>query len=155
MSYWDYRVIRKTQNDAVSYEIYEVYYNDKDEIENWTEEPVSPMGETCNELRNDIFYFMSAFRHPVLNMVKEGKKERLEECEDEQTVNPGHCFEVMDRASVVLAHFDDFVASHPVVRKNNHLKESAQEIVDVLYGFYNEVAGLFCEKEGEDERKFT
>ncbi|OHD71510.1 MAG: hypothetical protein A2W19_16005 [Spirochaetes bacterium RBG_16_49_21] len=149
MSYWDYRVIRKTQNDAVSYEIHEVYYNDKDEIESWTEEPVSPMGETCNELRNDIFYFMSAFRHPVLNMVQEDKKERLEECEDEQTVNPGHYFEVMDRASVVLAHFDEFIVSHPVVRKNDHLKESAQKIIEALYGFYNEAAGLCCKKDAE------
>jgi hypothetical protein len=155
MSYWNYRVIRKSRDDAVSYEIHEVYCNEKDEIEGWTEEPMLPTGETCAELRNDVFYFMSAFKYPVLNAVQEGGKERLMEWDDEQPVNPGHYFEVMDRASVVMAHFDDFVASHPVVRKDKHLKEAAQKIIKALYGFYNEAAGVFCEKKGEDEREFT
>ncbi len=110
-----------------------------------------PTGETNTELKNDIFYFMSAFKYPVLNAVQEGGKERLRECDDEQTVTLEHYFEVMDRASVVMAHFNDFIASHPVVRKNNHLKEAAQKIIEVLYGFYNEAAGMFCEMEGEGE----
>ncbi len=150
MSYWNYRIIRNTTNDAVTYEIHEVYYNDRNEIVSWTEDPMCPLGESAGELRNDIFYFMSAFKFPVLNIVREGEKERLREDEDAHGVIPGHYFEVMDRASVVMAHFDEFVVSHPAVRMNDRLKEAAQKTVDALYGFYSEAAEVCFEVEGED-----
>ncbi len=155
MSYWNYRIIKKIKNKEAFYQIHEVYYSNKNEIEAWTESPVLPFGETASELRGDIFYFMSAFKHPVLTMVKQGKKEKLVPDEEDTEINPGHYFELMDRASVALGHFEDFVASHPVVRKDEKLKKKAQKTVDALYGFYSKAAGVWEKEEKKENTIIT
>jgi hypothetical protein len=64
----------------------------------------------------------------------------LREFECISTPNPGTAFEVMDRASVAIAHFDDFVASHPVVRDDGCLAKKAAVISGLMYQLYNELA---------------
>ncbi|MBW1835147.1 MAG: hypothetical protein JRI62_10590 [Deltaproteobacteria bacterium] len=56
MSYWNYRVIRKhyKESDTNTYQIHEVYYKEDGAIEGWTESAVEPLGETPDELREDI-----------------------------------------------------------------------------------------------------
>ncbi len=62
---WDHRVIRKSDLTEVSYEIYEVYY-ENDGIMAWTKEAVQPFGETLEELQADIRSFLKASGKPVL-----------------------------------------------------------------------------------------
>ncbi len=137
MAYWNYRIIKRTAEESATYGIHEVYYDKKDEAESWTGEPVEPMGESLGELREDIFHFMSAFRYPVLVEAEESGKKRLIAEDESSPVNREHYHEVMDRASVVMAHFDEFVASHPAVKADERLKAAAQSIVDALYAFYS------------------
>lgn len=68
MSYWNYRVIRKhdPDSDTISHQVYEMYYADDGSIEQWTEDPVQPYGETAAELREKIKFFLQAFRCPIL-----------------------------------------------------------------------------------------
>ncbi len=68
MSHWNYRVIRKhhVETDSVTYHVHEVYYREDDSMESWTQEPVAPMGETAEELREDTRYFLRAFRCLIL-----------------------------------------------------------------------------------------
>ena len=79
MSHWNYRVIRKhhPEPDSVTYHVHEVYYRDDGGIDGWTQESVAPMGETAEELREDIRYFMHAFRRPILEEKKSTKKQPL------------------------------------------------------------------------------
>lgn len=59
---WTYRVMRVDGE----YGIHEVYYNDAGALSSYTEEPVSPIGETLEELLGDMEMFRSALQHPVL-----------------------------------------------------------------------------------------
>ena len=76
MSYWKYRVIRKhhKESDTNTYQIHEVYYKEDGAIEGWTESAVEPLGETPDELREDIRFFMKAFQKPILEEQVKDKK---------------------------------------------------------------------------------
>lgn len=84
MSHWNYRIIWKyhKESDASTYQIHEVYYDDKNMIEGWTQSPVEPMGESLEELRNDIAHFLKAFEKPVLTESIQNGKEVLVSDED-------------------------------------------------------------------------
>lgn len=43
-----------------------MYYKEDGAIEGWTESAVEPLGETPDELREDIRFFMKAFQKPIL-----------------------------------------------------------------------------------------
>lgn len=60
---WDYRVIVKDG----SYYIYEVYYDDDGNPGAFTEDPVSPFGESLEELKEDLKHFSDALSLPVLD----------------------------------------------------------------------------------------
>jgi hypothetical protein len=49
---WDHRVIRKSDEEGISYQVYEVYYDENGEHEYWTKEAMRPFGETLEELRS-------------------------------------------------------------------------------------------------------
>jgi len=53
-------------HDTVSFQVHEVYYTDAGGIERWTENPVAPSAESPAELREDIRWFLQAFRRPIL-----------------------------------------------------------------------------------------
>lgn len=61
-SYWNYRVIESEE----VFRIHEVYYNKKGEITAFSEDPITPLGETLNELRGDLEYYLQALDRPVL-----------------------------------------------------------------------------------------
>ncbi|MBI5103130.1 MAG: hypothetical protein HZB33_15045 [Nitrospirae bacterium] len=63
-SYWNYRVI---ENEEV-FRIHEVYYNSKGEITGFSENPITPLGETLDELRGDLEYYIQALGRPVLKI---------------------------------------------------------------------------------------
>ena len=59
---WDYRVI---EHEGM-FTIHEVYYNDKGDITSISEDPMGPSGETLEELKDDMQYFLQALGMPVL-----------------------------------------------------------------------------------------
>jgi hypothetical protein len=59
---WNYRVI---EHEKMFY-IHEVYYNDKGEITAISENPMHPCGESLDELKSDMEYFLQALNRPVL-----------------------------------------------------------------------------------------
>jgi hypothetical protein len=141
---WNYRIIKRVIKDNVTFQIHEVYYDKDDRITGWTEEPLLPLGESLSELRNDVFYFMSAFKFPYLiETEKDGKLELVEEQYEKEKITKWHKYEVMDRASVVLLSFSDYIDSHPVVRKNKKLRKISNKIVNKLYKFYARLSKLF------------
>jgi hypothetical protein len=96
---------------------------------------------------------MEAFRHPVLKIVLDGTKEKLQDDIEDEAVNEGHYFEVMDRAAVIMAHFEDNITSHPVVRKNSQLTNLSQKTIESLYEFYSKAAHFYFNINKETKRR--
>lgn len=67
---WNYRVIRKPYDykDLVfeEYNVHEVFYDDNGNIESWTTEPISPYGDTLEELKNTLEKMLEALEKPIL-----------------------------------------------------------------------------------------
>ena len=59
---WDYRVI---ENDGM-FTVHEVHYNAKGDITSVSEDPMGPSGQTLEELKDDMKYFLDALGMPVL-----------------------------------------------------------------------------------------
>ena len=138
MSHWNYRVVRKhhPEPDSVTYHVHEVYYRDDGGIEGWTQESVAPMGETAGELREDIRYFLHAFRRPILQAKEIDEEATLVSDITDDAINDGHYFELMDRASIALDYVYQFLGSHPLMRKDKTLQgmyEKAEEALAELY----------------------
>jgi hypothetical protein len=144
---WNYRIIKKTfaDNDSSQYEIHEVYYEGKS-ISGWTENSVKPSAESVAELREDIRYFLQAFKHPVLEEKIIDGKELLVENDDHSEINDGHYFEFMDRASVSLDYIYQFLGSHPLIRKEENLKHFYEKAASALAELYQEAGRLEFEK---------
>lgn len=75
-TYWNYRVIESEEVFC----IHEVYYNSKGEITAFSEDPITPLGDTLDELKGDLEYYLQALDRPVLKKEEivfapcEGKK---------------------------------------------------------------------------------
>ncbi len=145
---WDYRVIRKrhTETDSVTYRVHEVYYGEDGSIENWTEEPVEPLGETPQELREDIRYFLQAFRFPILEEKPIDGGSTLLPDESDNPINDGHYFELMDRASVAVDYIYQFIGSHPLIRKERTLRETYERAEEALAELYQQAGSLAFER---------
>lgn len=65
---WNYRVIKQERPEGMTYAIYEVYYDEQDNIQFLSKDPVSPHGETITELTNDLKYMRQALKMPILDM---------------------------------------------------------------------------------------
>jgi hypothetical protein len=66
MSHWNHRVIRRHDKkaDITTFQIHEIYYNDNNATEGWTESPVEPMGESTAELREGPTFFLKLSKSP-------------------------------------------------------------------------------------------
>ena len=150
MSHWNYRVVRKpwpdTDSVSDSYELHEVYYTDEGAIEGWTVDPVAPHGESSVELREDVRWFLQAFRRPILEARSVEGREVLVADEDDQPVNEGHYFELMDRASVALDYLYQFVGSHPLMKQEPRLRELYKKAESVLSDLYQKAGRLEFER---------
>jgi hypothetical protein len=62
MTRWNYRLILWN----CFYFIHEVFYNERDEICAWSQDPVYPLGDTPEELMEDLRSIMDAFEWPVV-----------------------------------------------------------------------------------------
>jgi len=64
---WNYRVFElKDQDDMPYFEIREVYY-EGDKFIGYVAESATPLGETMDELRDDLGDFLKALEAPILN----------------------------------------------------------------------------------------
>ncbi|MDE2888456.1 MAG: hypothetical protein OXR72_09570 [Gemmatimonadota bacterium] len=146
---WNYRVIRKhhADTDTSTYHIHEVYYGEEREIERWTEDPVEPLGETAAELREDIRYFLQAFRLPILEEKATDDGPTLAPDDSDFGINEGHYFELLDRTSVAVDYVDQFVGSHPLVRKERSLRETYERAAEALAELYQQVGGLAFDRD--------
>ena len=144
---WNYRIIKKTfsDNDCEQYEIHEVYY-EGNSISGWTESSVNPSGASVAELREDIRYFLQAFKRPILEEKIIDGKEVLIEDDDDLEINDGHYFEFMDRAFVASEYIYQFLGSHPLIRKEEKLKHFYEKAASALAELYQEAGRLAFEK---------
>lgn len=71
---WNYRVIKKELSgefeSTVQYAIHEVHYKDGKAVA-YTSDPISPLGETPEELREDLKRMMMALERPLFDFEKE------------------------------------------------------------------------------------
>ena len=81
MMNWDYRVI---EHDG-SFTVHEVHYNEEGGIISVSEDPMGPSGETLEELKVDMEYFLQALDKPVLRK-EEIKFEEMGEGEGDQCI---------------------------------------------------------------------
>ena len=134
MSHWNYRVVRKASpdTDSVSYQVHEVYYTEAGGIGGWTENPVAPSAESPAALREDIRWFLQAFRRPILEARLVDGRERLVVDEADQPINEGHYFELMDRAAVALDYVYQFLGSHPLMKQEPKLSALYDKAESVL-----------------------
>ena len=67
--YWNHRVVKHvdTQYDETTYLIHEVYYEGDDEIVAKTQDGVAPMGDTLEELRNELMNMLAACEKEILD----------------------------------------------------------------------------------------
>ena len=64
---WNYRVIKKVTKEEIIYGIYEVYYNDKEEIDSWTTNPTDLSNDTFDGLHDNYLMMAKAFINPILD----------------------------------------------------------------------------------------
>lgn len=65
---WNYRVFRGTDKTGHSfYEMRGAYYNDAGVMVGWTADACGPMGETFDELINDLAWMLAGLTKPVLD----------------------------------------------------------------------------------------
>ena len=67
MTHWNYRVLKKyhEKTGTTIFQIHEVYYNEKNQVEAWAQSSVGPSGDTISELEEDVKHFMEAIHKPV------------------------------------------------------------------------------------------
>ncbi len=128
------------------YHVHEIYYGEDGSIESWSKDPVAPMGETTEELREDIKYFIHAFRRPILEQNEIEGRAKLIPDNDEYPINEGHYFEFMDRSAVALEYIYQFLGSHPLARKEDSLKELYEKAEESLAKLYQEASRLEFDK---------
>ena len=68
MSTWNYRVLERKDKKTgeKTYAIHEVYYNENGNPDGCTKNSIAPMGESLEELKGDIEYYLRALKKPVL-----------------------------------------------------------------------------------------
>lgn len=69
---------RVHKNGDSEYSIHEVYYNDNDKVEAWTENPIAPAAENIKEMKQTLARMALAAQKPILDYAngKEIKPQR-------------------------------------------------------------------------------
>lgn len=81
---WNYRVVHRVVEGEDVYAIHEAYY-DGDKPTSITEESVNPHGETLEELKLDVVYYLKALELPLLEYVEfQTQASNLREISSEQ-----------------------------------------------------------------------
>ena len=65
---WNYRVCHRPTVPGGGYNVHEVYYDDEGRVIWYTKDPVSPFGDTPEELECDMTMMIDAFNQEPLNL---------------------------------------------------------------------------------------
>ena len=66
--HWNHRIMKRTDiYGCPYYTIHEVYYGKDNQPDTWTEQPVYPVGNTIEELRDDLERMLEAFAKPPVD----------------------------------------------------------------------------------------
>lgn len=66
---WNYRIFRGTDESGQRYyEFREAYYDEPPKISGWTSNPSAPVGETFDELVNDLAWMLAGLTKPILDV---------------------------------------------------------------------------------------
>lgn len=72
---WNYRVIKHTNAQIVSFDIREVYYDEHGHPTMTTESACSPEGDTLDELERDLTLFKNALLLPPIDIEAFGQSQ--------------------------------------------------------------------------------
>jgi len=64
---WNYRLVKRTHGDQVSYAIHEVYYNDQNVPKSITKNPVVVAEESKGDVMTTLRHMERALTMPTLN----------------------------------------------------------------------------------------
>ena len=142
---WNHRVIAKTNDKITTYQVYEVYYDDKGYIESWSAAPDAPFGEDLSELRKDLYWQMKALRTPILQENEVNGSLTLvpvESIDEDTTLNSSFYYELLDRVHVAGEYLSASLADHPALQDTPKLHPILQQAEDALAELYVEVGNL-------------
>ena len=60
VSTWNHRVMRSESDGETSYGVHEVYYDDDGSITFWTLNPVAAVGDTVDDLQEELLRMLAA-----------------------------------------------------------------------------------------------
>lgn len=67
MRHWNYRVMkRENAQGQIGFGIYEVFYDDNGEIKSWTENSLTPVCDSEEDLKEEMKIMMKAFEKETL-----------------------------------------------------------------------------------------
>jgi hypothetical protein len=65
---WNYRLFKQEHPAETTYQIYEVYYDEQNNIKYISANPQGPYGETLEEFTNDLEHMRQTLDLPILDM---------------------------------------------------------------------------------------
>lgn len=69
---WNYRIMkRKNSEGTFEYGIYEVYYDENGKVSSWTQESLTPVCSSSNDLEYEMKFMMEAFKNDTLEYIEE------------------------------------------------------------------------------------
>jgi hypothetical protein len=64
---WNYRIMkRKNETGEYEFGIYEVYYDEKGNIESWTENSITPTCASEEDLNSELVLMLEAFKKETI-----------------------------------------------------------------------------------------
>jgi hypothetical protein len=70
---WNYRICARDSIPGYGLNIHEVYYDENEEIEFYTENPVGPHGDIADEMYLDMIKMMDALDKDIIDLDKVDK----------------------------------------------------------------------------------
>ena len=69
---WNYRVMKKKNSEgSFDFGIYEVYYDENGKVSSWTQESLTPVGSSSDDLEYKMKVMMEAFKKETLEYKEE------------------------------------------------------------------------------------
>jgi hypothetical protein len=67
MGHWNYRIMkRKNDQGQFDFGLYEVFYDDRGKVISWTENSLTPVCDSEDNLKNELNVMMGAFEKQTL-----------------------------------------------------------------------------------------
>jgi len=66
---WNYRMIRTKENETYVYHVHEVYYDKNGKPKSWSENPITPYGESQSDGYEDLILMQKSFQQKPFDIV--------------------------------------------------------------------------------------